>query len=136
LIYVLETKAYLPQTIGPAEDGGYYLIGLRWRSDYSLRDDRWTALFKGIDWGTEVVFRYCFPFSGIYRAYKDVNRQTVDAATATHLTYHAIERVADVDRPEDLPVWYVVIIRVYSKINGSAGTKRRSASLRKSTQIN
>jgi hypothetical protein len=93
---------HVDMTIGPAEDGGYYLIGLRWRSDYSLRDDRWTALFKGIDWGTEVVFR-----------------QTVDAATATHLTYHAIERVADVDRPEDLPVWHKAQKRIAEKINSN-----------------
>ena len=36
--------------IGPAEDGGYYLIGLR---KNVFNND----LFSGIDWGTASVFR-------------------------------------------------------------------------------
>jgi len=37
--------------LGPAEDGGYYLIGLRgpWRNDFS-------KLFQSIDWSTSRVF--------------------------------------------------------------------------------
>lgn len=34
--------------IGPCEDGGYYLIGMK---------GLWKELFEGVSWGTEVVFQ-------------------------------------------------------------------------------
>ena len=37
--------------LGPARDGGYYLIGLRAKRNPS------TAVFRGIDWGTSRAFR-------------------------------------------------------------------------------
>jgi len=37
--------------LGPARDGGYYLIGLRAKKNPS------TAVFRGIDWGTSRAFR-------------------------------------------------------------------------------
>jgi hypothetical protein len=37
--------------LGPARDGGYYLIGLRAKRNPS------TAVFRGIDWGTPRAFR-------------------------------------------------------------------------------
>jgi len=37
--------------LGPARDGGYYLIGLRAKKNPS------TAVFRGIDWGTPRAFR-------------------------------------------------------------------------------
>jgi hypothetical protein len=64
--------------IGPATDGGYYLIGLR-------RDV--PELFKDLPWGTEVVLQ-----------------RTLDAATARELTVSLLPALADVDRPEDLSV--------------------------------
>lgn len=65
-----------------------------------------------------------------------MNRQTVEAATAAHLTYHAIERVADVDRPEDLPVWYVEEFVIEASKLTSAGTKPKNELPRKLTQTN
>ena len=66
--------------IGPARDGGYYLIGLR-------RPTR--ALFDGIDWGKSPVFA-----------------QTLDRARHLELRVHTLDVLDDVDRPEDLPVWH------------------------------
>jgi len=65
--------------LGPAEDGGYYLIGLR-------RPVR--QLFEGMAWGTDKVLR-----------------ETLFAAERLGLSVALLEPLADVDRPEDLPVW-------------------------------
>ncbi len=62
--------------LGPAVDGGYYLIGLR----------RWIqALFVGIEWGTDQVFA-----------------QTIAIAKRLNLTVACLPQLADIDRPEDL----------------------------------
>lgn len=82
--------------LGPASDGGYYLIGLRSQTSV-LGEDGATraatpfvgaALFQNIDWGSAVVFQ-----------------QTV--ATANHLgfTLAVLDVLTDIDRPDDLPVW-------------------------------
>ncbi|MEH2111556.1 TIGR04282 family arsenosugar biosynthesis glycosyltransferase [Nostoc sp.] len=65
--------------LGPAIDGGYYLIGLR---------QPIPELFVNIDWGTDRVFQ-----------------KTVDIAQKLHLSYVSLSPLADVDRPEDLPIW-------------------------------
>lgn len=65
--------------LGPAVDGGYYLIGLSRPQP---------CLFEGIDWGTERVLA-----------------QTVAAARCNHLSIAQLERLADVDESADLPVW-------------------------------
>jgi rSAM/selenodomain-associated transferase 2/rSAM/selenodomain-associated transferase 1 len=70
--------------LGPAEDGGYYLIGLR-RSAF---DRAAKSLFTGVPWGTS-----------------EVRKQTVDAIEALELCWSCSDRLADVDRPEDLPSW-------------------------------
>jgi uncharacterized protein len=62
--------------IGPAHDGGYYLIGLRVPRP---------ELFRGIDWGGEHVFK-----------------QTMCAAQALSLSVMQLPRLHDIDRPEDL----------------------------------
>lgn len=65
--------------LGPALDGGYYLIGMRvYRPE----------LFKGIAWGTEAVLR-----------------QTLEAARRCGLKVRLIRPLSDVDYPEDLLVW-------------------------------
>jgi rSAM/selenodomain-associated transferase 2/rSAM/selenodomain-associated transferase 1 len=64
--------------LGPAEDGGYYLIGLRAPQP---------SLFVGIDWGTEHVLR-----------------QTLERAARAGLTTHQLAPLPDVDYPEDLLV--------------------------------
>ena len=65
--------------LGPAVDGGYYLIGLR-----RLVPE----LFNNISWGTADVFW-----------------QTVNIAQQLNLAVADLPQLADVDRPEDLPLW-------------------------------
>jgi rSAM/selenodomain-associated transferase 1 len=65
--------------IGPARDGGYYLIGLR-------RDA--PDLFRDISWGTE-----------------DVLEQTMSRIEQLGLSKTLLEELDDIDRPEDLHLW-------------------------------
>ncbi|MFM7369303.1 MAG: TIGR04282 family arsenosugar biosynthesis glycosyltransferase, partial [Sphaerospermopsis kisseleviana] len=65
--------------LGPAIDGGYYLIGLQ----KPILD-----LFTSISWGTNQVLS-----------------QTVTIAQELHLSFVNLPTLADVDRPEDLLVW-------------------------------
>lgn len=65
--------------LGPARDGGYWLIGLR----RSL-----PALFCGIAWGTDAVLN-----------------QTERAAAGQGLVAHRLAWRADLDRPGDLARW-------------------------------
>jgi uncharacterized protein len=69
--------------LGPAIDGGYYLIGLQ----YSVREV-FAELFQNIDWGTSQVFQ-----------------QTVNIAQKLKLSSIYLQPLADVDRPEDLEIW-------------------------------
>lgn len=62
--------------IGPAADGGYYLIGLSVHVP---------SLFSGIAWGTKNVFE-----------------QTMKAAVQSNIAAAILPVLADVDRPEDL----------------------------------
>ena len=65
--------------IGPANDGGYWLIGLRQPQP---------ILFQNIDWGSDRVLG-----------------QTLAAIEAAGLTVAQLECLSDLDRPEDLPLW-------------------------------
>jgi uncharacterized protein len=65
--------------LGPARDGGYYLIGLRRPAG---------QLFRGIPWGTGGVLA-----------------KTREIARNLDLRVSLLEPLEDVDRPEDLPVW-------------------------------
>lgn len=65
--------------IGPAEDGGYYLLGMA---------RPYPDLLQGIDWSTERVFA-----------------QTMAKAKAVDLRVALLETLADCDRPEDLARW-------------------------------
>ncbi len=65
--------------LGPAKDGGYYLIGLR---------KMIPQLFDAIPWGGNNVFS-----------------KTLDIARRLRLRVHILAALHDVDRPEDLPVW-------------------------------
>ncbi|AFY54107.1 hypothetical protein Riv7116_1547 [Rivularia sp. PCC 7116] len=65
--------------LGPAVDGGYYLIALKRAIG---------QLFTNIDWGTAKVLQ-----------------QTVDIAQQLNLSVAYLPTLADVDRPEDLPIW-------------------------------
>ena len=61
--------------LGPAEDGGYGLIGMR---------QAHKALFQNIDWGTDAVAE-----------------QTLMAASKLQLSVFRMPKIWDVDRPED-----------------------------------
>lgn len=65
--------------IGPATDGGYYLIGMK----YPISE-----LFQGISWGSSQVLK-----------------ETEIIAQEINLNYHLLPILSDVDLPEDLPVW-------------------------------
>lgn len=62
--------------LGPATDGGYYLIGLR---------QPVAGLFADMPWGSGQLLA-----------------RTVAVATALHLSLQLLEPLSDVDRPEDL----------------------------------
>lgn len=62
--------------IGPAHDGGYYLIG--------LRVDQ-AALFADVDWSTSIVFQ-----------------QTMNKAQSLGSSVYVLGKKSDVDYPEDL----------------------------------
>ena len=62
--------------LGPAKDGGYYLIGMN-------RENK--SLFTQIPWGTE-----------------DVMASTIKAGEKLNLIIETLETLSDVDRPEDL----------------------------------
>lgn len=66
----------LDMVIGPAADGGYYLLGLKKNHD---------KLFKGIAWGSDQVLS-----------------QTLTAAGNAHIRVGCLPQLADIDRPEDL----------------------------------
>ncbi len=65
--------------LGPANDGGYYLIGLRRPIP---------ALFEGIEWSTPTVLS-----------------RTLERAAALGATVRLLPTLSDVDEPQDLAVW-------------------------------
>ena len=65
--------------IGPAADGGYYLIALRAMCPH---------LFEGIPWGTDRVLA-----------------MTQAIAHQQHLSVAQLDLLTDIDRPEDLSIW-------------------------------
>lgn len=65
--------------LGPAADGGYYLIGLK---------KNVPELFDGIPWGTENVFL-----------------ETLARAKEAGCSVAFLETLNDVDRPDDIDVW-------------------------------
>lgn len=74
--------------LGPACDGGYYLIGLR----RPLRE-----LFDGMAWSTESVLA-----------------ETLSRAKGLGWSTHLLVELSDVDRPEDLAVWEEIERRAMS----------------------
>ncbi len=65
--------------LGPAEDGGYYLVGLKKPQP---------KLFEAISWGQSCVLR-----------------QTLAIANRHNLLVSLLNPLPDIDRPEDLPLW-------------------------------
>lgn len=66
--------------IGPAVDGGYYLLGMRASSHFSHAD-----IFKDKEWSTDTVFS-----------------DTVDSITSLGLRFSVLETLSDIDYEEDL----------------------------------
>lgn len=79
LVEAHQALARADLVLGPARDGGYYLIGMRAFCP---------ALFEGIAWGTQEVLA-----------------QTLAGAKRAGLTEHRLRPLADLDHPEDLLVW-------------------------------
>jgi len=70
--------------LGPAGDGGYYLIGMQKVNE----DQAYPELFEAINWGTSEVLS-----------------QTIAAAHQIGIGYALLDTLKDVDRPADLKVW-------------------------------
>ena len=70
-----ETLTHSDLVVGPATDGGYYLIGMKRRADY---------LFEGITWSTAEVLS-----------------QTLAVATAHGLLSTLLDELSDIDTQED-----------------------------------
>ena len=70
--------------LGPATDGGYYLIGLR----HSALNPGRPLLSDVIAWGTDKVLQ-----------------TSLEIAADCGLSYSLLAALTDIDRPEDLPVW-------------------------------
>ena len=81
-VYVARGFAALHRSdlvLGPAEDGGYGLVGISRRSAGSL-----DAVFEGVDWGTDEVLA-----------------QTLDRAERCGLSVCLLETIWDVDSAAD-----------------------------------
>jgi rSAM/selenodomain-associated transferase 2/rSAM/selenodomain-associated transferase 1 len=70
--------------LGPAKDGGYYLIGFE-KTAFSPAVGN---LFSGITWGEH-----------------DVLKKTIKIAMGLGVSYSLVDELDDVDRPEDLFIW-------------------------------
>ena len=74
--------------LGPAKDGGYYLIGLQ----KDVMSDAVPFLFSSIFWGTDLVLE-----------------QTIKKAETKGLSCSLIKELEDIDKPEDIDVWEKII---------------------------
>lgn len=79
LIAAAEALRNAAAVIGPAEDGGYYLLGLNTPAPW---------LFTDMPWGTETVFE-----------------ETMRRFAGHRIAPAVLETLADLDRPEDLARW-------------------------------
>ncbi|MEH2351077.1 MAG: TIGR04282 family arsenosugar biosynthesis glycosyltransferase [Nostoc sp.] len=84
LIRAFEELHTFDLVLGPALDGGYYLIGLC---------QPIPELFANIEWGTAQVFQ-----------------KTLEIAQQINLSHVNLSPLADIDRPEDLPIWEQVLM--------------------------
>lgn len=71
--------------IGPADDGGYWLLGVSARAASRAL----AVLFDGVAWGSATVLR-----------------ETLARAEAASLQVAMVDELSDVDRPEDLRRWH------------------------------
>ena len=81
----VEALAEYDVVLGPAEDGGYVLIGV------SQLDKRW---FEAVEWGSAKVYA-----------------QTVARFKLTGTNWQHLSVLQDIDRPQDLPLWRTIVAR-------------------------
>ena len=62
--------------IGPAHDGGYYLVGM---------NDFYPSLFQNKNWSSETVFS-----------------ETISSIEQENISYHKLEQLSDIDDLQDL----------------------------------
>ncbi len=74
--------------LGPAQDGGYYLVGLC-QSALGKKPPSQKSLFTGISWSTDAVLQ-----------------QTIEKAQTLNLSTVQLETLSDIDRPQDLAIWH------------------------------
>jgi len=67
--------------LGPAIDGGYYLVGVR----TDLPQESLALLFQNIAWGTNMVYQ-----------------QTLNIAKRLNISYFSLQPLNDIDQPADL----------------------------------
>lgn len=103
LIRALDSTEVEDLVLGPAADGGYYLIGL---------NRPVPALFDGISWGES-----------------DVLKVTMQIADSNKLTMALLEKLTDVDRPEDIHVWNRTISIIIPTLNEESRIARSLDSL-------
>jgi hypothetical protein len=85
----LELLAGCDVVLGPATDGGYYLVGINGHA----ADRAITALFgHHVPWGSDRVLE-----------------TTLNAAHSAGLHVRLLDPLSDVDRPEDLAVWERIV---------------------------
>lgn len=80
-----EQLTHHDMVLGPATDGGYYLIGLRQSQAITQSLPR---LFQNITWSTNQVFQ-----------------QTQANAQQCNVSCAQLETLSDIDRPADLAIW-------------------------------
>ncbi len=77
--------------LGPAFDGGYYLIGLK---------KPFAGLFEAIDWSSKFVLE-----------------QTMSKTRSIGLSAILLDRLHDIDRPEDVRLWEDLSVKIQTKIS-------------------
>ena len=83
--YILEAFAHLDHydtVIGPAQDGGYYLIGFKRKSYF-------TEIFQDMSW-----------------SHPDVFRETIRRLECYRKTFYTLADRVDIDTVADLQIWY------------------------------
>ena len=74
--------------LGPATDGGYYLIGI----NQNVPGKAMKSLFSNIPWGTSEAYQ-----------------RTIQTAESASLSYAILDQLDDIDRPEDISVWKLTL---------------------------
>jgi hypothetical protein len=94
-----------PLVLGPASDGGYYLIGLQQPAP---------NLFKGIAWSTSTVLS-----------------QTVALAAQAGLAPTYLPTLTDIDIPEDLVIWEQIQLTALAQPTATWGCQRFPSSFQR-----